>query len=169
VSLLGATYRRTGRGAPRPFRGTRASPRTKCVHKLYGVVSSFFRSFPLSSHRKKNPWDKSCYYGMCLERCEDHSRRRNPAWPYLCLGFFSLRFDLGLPFEGRWAPDVKITRVLNMNPVEPEASSILGVAAAFNPGTIRTAFANSNITAEEGSMTATIAAREWLGEPHAGR
>ena len=29
--------------------------------------------------------------------------------------------------------------------------------AAFNAGTIRTAFANSNITAEEESMTATIA------------
>jgi hypothetical protein len=27
-----------------------------------------------------------------------------------------------------------------------KASSILGAAAAFNPGTIRTTFANSNIT-----------------------
>jgi pimeloyl-ACP methyl ester carboxylesterase len=41
-----------------------------------------------------------------------------------------------------------------------KASSILGVAAAFNPGTIRTVFANSNITAEEESMTATITAQE---------
>jgi len=40
------------------------------------------------------------------------------------------------------------------------ASSILGVAAAFNPGTIRTVFANSNIKAEEESMTATIAVQD---------
>jgi pimeloyl-ACP methyl ester carboxylesterase len=36
----------------------------------------------------------------------------------------------------------------------------LGVAAAFNPGTIRTVFANSNITAEEESMTKTIGVQE---------
>jgi len=32
-----------------------------------------------------------------------------------------------------------------------KASSILGVAAAFNPGTIRTVFANSNITQRRNS------------------
>jgi len=40
------------------------------------------------------------------------------------------------------------------------ASSILGAAAAFNPAAIRSAFATSNITAEEESMTATIAVRD---------
>ena len=38
-----------------------------------------------------------------------------------------------------------------------KASSILGAAAALNPAAIRSAFANSNITPEEESMTATIA------------
>jgi hypothetical protein len=36
-----------------------------------------------------------------------------------------------------------------------KASLMLGAATAFNTGTIRTMFANSNITAEEESMTAT--------------
>jgi len=36
----------------------------------------------------------------------------------------------------------------------------LGAADAFNSGTIRTIFANSNITAEEESMTATNAGQE---------
>jgi hypothetical protein len=37
-----------------------------------------------------------------------------------------------------------------------KASSILGVAAAFDLGTIRTSFAHSNFTAEEQSMTTTV-------------
>ena len=41
-----------------------------------------------------------------------------------------------------------------------KASSILGTAAAFEPGTIRKVFTNSNITAEEDSMTKTIAVEE---------
>src|SRR3984885_3490508 len=41
-----------------------------------------------------------------------------------------------------------------------KASSRLGAAAAFNPGTIRTVFANCKITAEEESMTKTIGVQE---------
>ena len=41
-----------------------------------------------------------------------------------------------------------------------KASAILGVAAAFNPGTIRTAFVNSNIPVEEKSMTTPIAVQQ---------
>ena len=41
-----------------------------------------------------------------------------------------------------------------------KASSLLGVAAAFDPTTIRAAFANSNITVEEQSMTTAIPAQE---------
>ena len=41
-----------------------------------------------------------------------------------------------------------------------KASSILGTGAAFEPGTIRKVFTNSNITAEEDSMTKTIAVEE---------
>ena len=84
VSLLGATYPRTGRCLPwaMPFRVERASPRTRCVRKLLGDVRSFFRSFrahfTLGEHI---PWDISCYHRMCLEPWKNYSRRRNPVWP----------------------------------------------------------------------------------------
>src|ERR1700678_4766393 len=64
-----------------PFRGERASPRTRCVRKLLGDVRSFFRSFrahfTLGEHIS---WNISCYHWMCLEPWKNYSRRRNPVW-----------------------------------------------------------------------------------------
>src|SRR5258708_7593514 len=44
----------------------------------------------------------------------------------------------------------------NSRPRFLKATSILGITAKFKPGTIRTPFANSNIIAEEESMTTTV-------------
>jgi len=87
-------------------------------------------------------------------------RHANRSLALLCLGYLPCVLNLGCG-EGRWAPDVKIyAGPEHESRLKPEASSIYGVAVAFNPGTIRTAVATTPTSRREGSRPPTIAVRE---------